>query len=491
MTAPSVSSLAASLRRHGETSTLEAKAAARGLPKSILPTLSAFANGEGGVVLLGLDEQSGFVPAAGFDAARTANLLDEAAVRELSPPLRLDISIEDFEDGQVVMARVHEIPADAKPCHLVSRGERAGSYVRSHEGDRLLTDYENRALRDNRGQPRHDAEATEATVDDLDSDAVAALLRRARSRQPRIFRDAPDEVVLRQLNVLVPSQGGLVPSLAGLLALGSYPQQFHPQLHVSFVSVPGESKGAGPINGPRFLDSQTLTGPLPVMIEDAVAAVLRNSAVAAHVQGVGREDRLDYPVDVVREAIVNAVMHRDLGHHGRGTQVQVEMYTDRLDILSPGGLFGPVTNEDLGEVSSSRNSRLALLLADIELPGTGRVVCENRGSGISVMREVMRREGRPEPEFHASLTRFRTTLRRSDSSLQTMQTTPRREEQLQELLRILGDGKEYAAADLEERIGVQRAMLTRYLNQLIDEGLIEATAPPRDRRRRYRTTSGR
>ncbi|NYD22861.1 ATP-binding protein [Kineococcus aurantiacus] len=485
--------LLTALRRHGETATLEAKAAAGGLPKSLLPTLSAFANGQGGRVVLGVDEANGFAVVPGFDAPRTARLLDEAATSELSPPLRLDIAVEDAEGGQVVVGRVAELPADAKPCFVVSRGERSGSYTRSHEGDRVLTDYEAQALRDNRGQPRHDAAPTEADVSDLDEDAVAALLRRVRRRQPRIFRDAPDERALQQLNVLVPSGGRLVPSLAGLLTLGSYPQQFHPQAHVSFINVPGSTKGAGPADGPRFLDSQTLTGPLPAMVEDTVAAVLRNSPVAARIDGVGRTDRFAFPPDAVREAVVNALMHRDYGPHSLGTQVQVEMYPDRLDVISPGGLFGPVTSEELGEVSSSRNSRLALLLADVALPGTDHVVCENRGSGIGVMRAVMAHDGLRAPEFTVSLTRFRTTLHREPATTGRRTSPPAgsrsRAHRLDALRELLGDGRNHHAEDLAGALGVGRAMTNRYLNDLIAAGEVEATAPPRDRRRRYRATT--
>ncbi|MEZ0494612.1 ATP-binding protein [Kineococcus sp. TBRC 1896] len=478
------------LRRHGETVDLEAKAAAGGLPKSLPPTLSAFANGRGGHVVLGVDESFDFAPASGFDAARTARLLDEVAARELSPPLRLDIRIDEVDGAQVVVAKVPELTAAAKPCFVVSRGERSGSFTRSHEGDRVLTDYESRLLRDNRGQPRHDVAPTDAGLTDLDDGAVQDLLRRVRRRQPRIFRNAPDEQVLRQLNVLVPANGQLAVSLAGLITLGIYPQQFLPQVYVSFVNVPGTTKGDGPAGGPRFLDSQTLTGPLPTVVEDTVAAVLRNSAVAAQVEGVGRTDRYEFPPEVVREAVVNALMHRDYGPHGLGTQVQVEMYPDRLDVLSPGGLFGPVTSEDLGELSSSRNSRLALLLADVALPGTDRVVCENRGSGIGVMRTVMAREGRPAPEFNASLVRFRTTLRRGRITgvrpAPSTTSSPVKGERLGTLVALLSDGAEHHAGDLADALGIGRAMVNRYLNELIDEGTVEPTAPPRDRRRRYR-----
>jgi ATP-dependent DNA helicase RecG len=106
-------------------------------------------------------------------------------------------------------------------------------------------------------------------------------------------------------------------------------------------------------------------------------------AIKAIVRGAGREDVYDYPVEALREAVVNALMHRDYGPDARGAQVQVEMFQDRLVIRNPGGLYGAVTEDDLGEegLSSSRNSALATLLQDVYIPGTDRLACVFRGIG--------------------------------------------------------------------------------------------------------------
>lgn len=91
-------------RGHGQPATVEAKAAADSLPKNLLSTLSTFASGRGLYVVLGVDEVHGFAPAPGFDTPQTTRLLDGAATQELSPPLRLDIFVEEVEGAQVVMA---------------------------------------------------------------------------------------------------------------------------------------------------------------------------------------------------------------------------------------------------------------------------------------------------------------------------------------------------------------------------------------------------
>jgi predicted HTH transcriptional regulator len=141
----------------------------------------------------------------------------------------------------------------------------------------------------------------------------------------------------------VPGQDGTdAVSLAGLLALGSYPQEGFPQLMVTFVRYPTVT-GAQSASGERFLDNVALEGPVPVMARDTLAAIRRNMSRRAVIADAGRQDIWEYPETALREAIVNALVHRDLSGSARGTRIQVEMYPDRLVIRNPGGLFGPVT----------------------------------------------------------------------------------------------------------------------------------------------------
>jgi ATP-dependent DNA helicase RecG len=409
-----INELIALLRACGTDLTdVEVKAAGGGAPKSVRETLSAFSNGHGGTILLGLDESSGFQPALGFDVKRVRDAVAGFCADELEPAVRADIDIVPVDKTSVLVVAVPELDPRHKPCFVKARGEYQGSFIRSGDGDRRLTDYEIHSLHANRGQPQEDRElVVGTTLDDLDGSAVAAMLRRVRERQPRAFRDVPDEVALQRLNVVGRAEHGLVPTLAGLLALGAYPQQFFPQLNITFIVVPGTSLTSIPDDGPRFIDNRAFDGPIPLMVEDGVAAVLRNMNMRSFVEGVGRRDVYDYPVEAVREAIANALIHRDYSAYSRGTQIQVEMYADRLVVRSPGGLFGAVTEDDLGSegISSSRNAGLAKLLQDVLLPGASRVVCENRGSGIPTMINVLRRAGMAPPEFQSRITSFTLTI---------------------------------------------------------------------------------
>lgn len=394
------------LRRLGaDSATVEVKSASGGLPRSILETVSAFANGSGGLIILGLSESDNFHPAPGFDASTIQGSLARACAEDLEPPLRSEIEVTHFEDATVVVLEVPALDPVERPCHLRARGAYAGSYIRGGDGDRRLTHYEVTQMLSNRRQPVDDAEVVhEANLDDLDPQQVEAFLRRLRAQPTRAFRNVTDEIALQRVGAVARDQAGeLRPTLAGLLCLGLYPQQFRPQLFISFVALPGATLGDAAEDGTRFLDNVTCDGSIPQIIETTLAAARRNMRTAAVVRGAGRQDRHDYPIEVIRELVVNAVLHRDYSPQAQGTQVQVELYPDRLVVKSPGGIYGSIDPSQLGveAVSSTRNAVLAKLLADT--PGAdGLPVSENRGSGLPRVLTELRKAGMSAPSFEVA-----------------------------------------------------------------------------------------
>jgi len=300
------------LRRLGlEPTEIEVKAAVGGLPKTVVETLSAFANGDGGTLLLGLDED-GFRLAPGFDATKIRDALADACHQKVTPPIRTSIEVVDFEGAHVVRLDVEEIDPVDKPCFVTDRGEYNGSYVRGGDGDRKLSRYEVTQLLSNREQPTHDQEVVvEASLDDLDPRMVEQVLRHAGYRYPRAFDGVEPVTALTRLGAVKEVDGAPRPTLAGLVSLGVHPQQFFPQLFASVVVLPTIQMGELGPEGERFLENVTVDGPIPVILHEVTTVLRRNMSRAAIVRGLGREDRYDYPTEVIRELVTNALMHRD------------------------------------------------------------------------------------------------------------------------------------------------------------------------------------
>ena len=123
--------------------------------KSIRETLSAFANANGGTIIVGLDESNGFLPVDGFDAAKAQDTL-ETRCGQTTPPVRPHIDTVPFEDSLVVVAEVNEMTSEDKPCYVADQGKYGGSYIRVGDGDIRLTQYEVDRLIEERTQPKWD-----------------------------------------------------------------------------------------------------------------------------------------------------------------------------------------------------------------------------------------------------------------------------------------------------------------------------------------------
>lgn len=276
-------------------------------------------------------------------------------------------------------------------------------------------------------------------------------------------------------------EGGFACSLAGWLCFSAYPQERFPNLCVAFVRYPTPVAGESGPAGERFLDNVKIEGPVPHVVIETMRAIKRNTQRRGIVHGLFREDMWEYPETVLREALVNALGHRDYSPQGRGAQVQVQMFPDRLEVLSPGGLFGPIQPDQLGEVGvqSSRNAYLMRLLEELPPPGERRTLCENRGTGLTSMLEQLRSAGMSPPRFDVSLTRFRLVLPNhtlyDGATLAWLESATRGavlSEAQRKALAFVRHGGSMGNADYCRVSGVDSRVATRELADLVDRGLL-------------------
>jgi len=383
---------------------LEVKAARGGTPARLYEDLSAFANSHGGLLLFGLDEAQGFaVVGVGNAQQLQADLASAAA--QLRPPPSLRISSSTVDGNNVVVAEVEALPPTQRPCHLKSKDETTGSWVRVGNTNQLMTPYQVFGYLSARTQPALDEEPVrQASLDDLDSDSLTAFVGKLRRQNPKgRWLKSSFEATLAALGIAVSVDGVWRPTLAGLLIFGHHPQQIEPQLVVTFMQYAGSNEHDKGPRGERFLDNKKFEGPILELVDEAEAHIMSRIATAALVDGLLRRDIPEYPRTAIREALVNAVVHRDYSGWVRGSQIQVRLFADRLEVRSPGGLFGDVTVETLEDRQSTRNRRLMQLMEYLQL-------VENRGSGINSMIAEMREAHMEPPRFVDDRSYFTVTF---------------------------------------------------------------------------------
>ncbi|HET9984345.1 MAG TPA: ATP-binding protein [Longimicrobiales bacterium] len=459
---------------------IEVKKAKTDCPKRLWETLSSFSNSPGGgVIVLGVDEASDFAVTGVDDAKKVLqDLASQCAEMEprLSPPL----AVHHLDGKAVVVAQVNELLPGEKPCYYRASGLANGVFVRVGDADRQATPYEVYVLLSARGQPDDDAQPVAgANKEDLDSAALSSFVSRVRVRRKR-FRDKTDEQILRGLKVVVPLADTYVPSVAGLLVFGREPQAFFPQFAVLATAYPGARKGELGPSGERQLDDLRIEGSLREMVADTLAFLQLNMRHSRRQAGAVRATPAEVPIPALSEAIVNALAHRDLGRLAQGTAVQVELFSDRLEIVNPGGLYGTVNVESLGlsSVSSARNRVLMQLLEDAVDPATGEAIAEHRGSGIAAMIEALRDAEMSPPRFENTISTFRVIFPRQSlldhDTINWLRSIPNggdlsRNQRM--ALALMGNGERVTNARFRQLSGEDSRIATRELGDLVDRGL--------------------
>ncbi len=374
-----------------ETQTLEVKVAAEGCPTRLYDTLSSFSNqDDGGTILFGVDEQQGFAPVGVYDAQDLMRHITEQC-GQMTPVVR-PVFTTLLKDGKAFLsAEIPGIDVADRPCFYAGKGRLKGSYIRVGDADQPMTEYEIYSYEALRRKYQDDIRPVEqASLRTMDADVLEQYHFKVKAGRPNLSQMKADEV--RELMGMT-REG--VPTMATVLLFGLFPQAYFPRMCVTAVSVPGMEVGQLGPEGERFLDNQRIEGTLTQMLEDALSFVKKNIRIKTIIDSETgkRADREDYLLTAVREAILNALIHRDYSIHTEGMPIQILLFEDRLEIRSPGGLYGRLRIDQLGKAQP--DTRNPVLASAMEVLG----VTENRYSGIPTMRRELERAGMQPPEF--------------------------------------------------------------------------------------------
>ncbi len=374
-----------------ETQTLEIKSAANGCPTKLFDTLSAFSNQDiGGVLVFGIDEQADFEIKGVYNAQDLQKKVTEQC-KQMEPQVRALFTMCDIGGKTVVSAEIPGVDISERPVFYRGAGRIRGSYVRVGESDELMSEYEVYSYDAFRKRIRDDLRTVEnGKFNIIDEQRLSLYLEAVKKERVNFADNVSDKEIMELMGI---TQDGK-PTIAGLMCFSKYPQAHFPQLCITAVALPGIEQGFADGEGRRFLDNKRITGAIPEMLDQAVDFVIKNSRCATIIDDNGRRaDRYEYPPKAVREAVLNALVHRDYSIHTESVPVRIEMYRDRMEIINSGGLYGKITIDALGKVRpDTRNQVLANILEILK-------ITENRYSGIPTMRAEFAGAGLPAPVF--------------------------------------------------------------------------------------------
>jgi len=203
--------------------------------------------------------------------------------------------------------------------------------------------------------------------------------------------------ILKISNIIKEEKNGKIyPTLAGIMIFGVYPQQFYPQLFIACSVVPGVEIGELGSQNQRFDDNARIEGNIEEMLNDTLSFLKKNMKTKIIIDENGKRKNIpEYPLIALREAIVNALVHRDYSIYTEKSYIKVFKYEDRIEIENPGGLYGINRIEQLGTdtMLEVRNPFIVQILEN------EKNILENRHSGIPTMKAEMTKMNLKEPVF--------------------------------------------------------------------------------------------
>jgi len=322
----------------------------------------AFANAKGGTLLLGVRDGGTVV------GERLTNDL-KSRINSLARNCKPSISVDMAQVGEVVAVEVQE--GSEKPYSCSS-----GYYRRLNGNTQKMSHDELRAMfAENEPLPFEEKTVKGFTFDDISKTKIRAFTKEADIRIGR----TPVADFLRSLNVADETRV----KNAGILFFAKNVENYLPQAMMTCLAFKGTDRVT-------IYDRKDVRDDPLVQFDEAMVFIQKHLNVRSEIRGVNRYDIYELPLEALREAVVNALMHRDYGF--RGTQISVEIFGDRVEIVNPGGLPFGVSSKNFGRISIRRNQIIADLFFRLHK-------CERAGSGIRRMRKALSSAGLAGPRF--------------------------------------------------------------------------------------------
>ena len=362
-----------------------------------LKDIIAFANCTGGKVILGIEDQTNMV--CGIGDANPFRLSDDITnmiADACTPQIETDITLRTLEGKTVLVVEV--LPGRFRPYYLKSVGKQNSAYVRMNGTSRPADRWRLQEL-ELEGQRIYYDMLPEIGMDYDESEALKlchtmyeAALSACRTQEER---ENVQEMTIEKLE-----------NMGLLLASGHEYSPTHAFRLMTSNGIRYAKIQCALFKGTErdiFIDRKEFTGPIYQQVEDAYQFLCRHTNLGAEINGIIRRDIYELPVRAIREAIINAIGHRS---YLEDSCVQLSIYDDRVDVFSPGGLYGGL------DLASALNGKSKCRNAAVSEAFHYMKLMETWGTGLKRIQNSCKEYGLPEPLIEEDGYGFRVTFNR-------------------------------------------------------------------------------
>lgn len=418
--------------QEGEGQTIEFKENLSNLDKEMV----GFVNSMGGSIFVGINDENKIVGVR-QDNTTISQIYDIA--RNCDPPIK--IHIEKLQNILEIIVREGE----DKPYRCKN-----GFYLRVGVNSQKLTRDEIISFAIGEGKIRFDEQINKEFIfkTDFSTQYYDSFLKLTNISVKLASKD-----LLINLNAAEKQRGEILFTNSAVLFFAKDPQKFFPEAYITAVRYRG-------IDRSSIIDRKDLRGNLIAQVDETMNFVKRNTAEEIIVGPFPQHQTIgEYPLDAIREAVINAATHRDYFYDT--SHIYVHIFSDRIEIENPGGLFKGLTIEDLGKHSVRRNRLIAELFFR-----AGYI--EKVGSGMIRMFKAMETAGNPPPEIYAT-NFFNIIFKKRVLEGDKLKISDR----AKNLLHFINTHKSVSREECGNYLGISEDTALRELNSLIDHGLIE------------------
>ena len=386
--------------KNGESDAVEFKESLSGnAPQRIREAICAFANdlpanGKPGIVFVGVrdDTTLGTIPITDELLRRLADMKTDG---NILPPPSLTVEKRLLADKEVAVITV--LPSNSPPVRC-----RGAIHIRTGPRRGVATAQDERILNEKRRyleRPFDLYPIPSAGVSDLNLALFSyEYLSKAFATEVLVTNDRSLNEQLAATKMIIAADDPTA-TVLGILTIGKIPQDFLPGAYVQFLRIDGTELADD------IIDNLTIRGAIPDQIRRLDDKLIAHNRIAVDITSGPLEKRTAlYPIEAVQQITRNAIMHRT--YEGTNAPIHVYWFNDRVEVLSPGGVFGAVTVENFGKPGfvDYRNPNLADAMKTLNL-------VQRFGVGISIARRLLKEAGHPTPEFEINSTHALATIR--------------------------------------------------------------------------------